>query len=69
LVSYSSTEMRRFVFVRFYLLVKCYSLVIFIIRAGGEISHILLLETLRSVAIADAVSMYVRQRDLVFTVT
>jgi len=57
------------VFLWFYLLVKCYCLVIFITRAGGEISRILLFEILKSVAISDAVSIYVRQRDLVFMVT
>jgi hypothetical protein len=52
---YMKTEMRRFVLLWFYLLVKCYCLVIFITRAGREISRILLSEALKSVEISGAV--------------
>ena len=38
-------------------------------RGGGGISRILLFETLKSVAISDAVSIYVRRMDQLFTVT
>jgi len=67
---YMKTEMRRFVLLWFCLLFKCYCLVIFITRAGREISRILLSESLKWVEISGAVIiMYVRQRDRLFTVT